>query len=505
LPDATTAGRQAPPLKAWKFFPHVAVLDEHDLPAAGDQPAVSVHKPQLERIAKNGNDRIDRTNDWTPLAIGHTKDGGPEKPVEGYAGNFTVEPFTNAEGERVWALYCDQYLDDEDGRADERARKFPRRSVELWTGRWQVDPICMLGATSPERDLGLLVRYARDAGGRVVDRIVSLPAPRAYAKGEGAVADEKDRKDEKPAKEAKGERAETLPEEPEENPEGQTPDADKKLGDMSFGDFMAMFSQTPQMQFLNDLMQHADALGGEPGGMGAGDHPDPEGRLFHEPTPVRFDAAVGGAGSPGVDNTYVPYQRGGYYDEDFFDYPPAPPAPRPTAKPPEAKPVETPRPTARTADNDAVVKLERKLAALESDQSAAKKELATLRAENDELRRYNRQVTRQAAMTRFLDDEQLDYSPEAASEDFERFKVADMTDDQFEDHKGWLKKRYSRGGRLPANGQRVDYARTPPKPDAGPAPDGKLTGAEYDRVMQVQAARGCSFDEAKAIARNGKA
>jgi hypothetical protein len=52
------------------------------------------------------------------------------------------------------------------------AKKFPRRSVELWTRDWKLDPIALLGATTPERDLGL-VRFKRK-GPRKYSRLLPM-------------------------------------------------------------------------------------------------------------------------------------------------------------------------------------------------------------------------------------------------------------------------------------------------------------------------------------------
>lgn len=148
-------------------IPHVPILDEHEIPDGGrDHGRIGGDK--LRRIAANNNARISRTGDYTPLVIGHTRDGAAEKDqpeIVGYADNFIVGPW----GGGVEALYADfHYMP---GKHD-LPRRFPRRSVELWMSRWEVDPISVLGATTPERDLGVLM-FSRSRSGEVVYRTES--------------------------------------------------------------------------------------------------------------------------------------------------------------------------------------------------------------------------------------------------------------------------------------------------------------------------------------------
>ena len=132
---------------------HVAVLDEHPMSSGPDGTPTYCGPKELQQIADNNNKRVHETGDACPIVIGHTVDGKPEKAqpeVVGYATNFTTGPLFNS---GRMGLFADFHI-----RKDkiEEVNKYPRRSVELWPKRWEVDPISLLGATTPERDLGLL-------------------------------------------------------------------------------------------------------------------------------------------------------------------------------------------------------------------------------------------------------------------------------------------------------------------------------------------------------------
>jgi hypothetical protein len=136
----------------------VAILDEHEL-KDDDGNVIGYLSPKvLQRIADNNNRRIRETGDEVPLVIGHTRDGAPEErqpEVIGFASNFCVKKFFNTGKQAIfttWKVYPDK---------KELLKKFPRRSVELWLDRWEIDPISLLGATTPDRNLGL-VRLSAD-------------------------------------------------------------------------------------------------------------------------------------------------------------------------------------------------------------------------------------------------------------------------------------------------------------------------------------------------------
>ncbi len=130
----------------------VAILDEHWLEDDEGNKIVYLSPALLQRFADNGNKRIKATGDWTPIVVGHTKDGEPETAqpeVIGMAGEFYVGPLFNTKKK---ALFCKKWRIYKDKLP--LLRKFPRRSVEIWLKRMEIDPISLLGATTPDRDLG---------------------------------------------------------------------------------------------------------------------------------------------------------------------------------------------------------------------------------------------------------------------------------------------------------------------------------------------------------------
>ena len=131
----------------------VPILDEHWLESNDGNKIVYLTAALLQKFADNGNRRIKLTGDETPLVVGHTKDEGDEKTqpeIIGYAREFSVRPFFKT-GRK--ALYCKWRVYED---KIPLLRKFPRRSVEIWLKRMEIDPISLLGATTPDRDLGLV-------------------------------------------------------------------------------------------------------------------------------------------------------------------------------------------------------------------------------------------------------------------------------------------------------------------------------------------------------------
>jgi len=132
---------------------HVPILDEHDLKDNKGNVVISLDQKILEEIANVNNQRISDTGDLIPLVIGHTKDDIPENQqpeIVGYASDLKVEPFFKTGKKCITATF--KFFKNN----IDKVRKFPRRSIELWLSDYKIDPISLLGATTPERDLGLL-------------------------------------------------------------------------------------------------------------------------------------------------------------------------------------------------------------------------------------------------------------------------------------------------------------------------------------------------------------
>jgi hypothetical protein len=148
---------------------NVPILDEHVLLDEDGDPITTLDERKLRAIAAKANRRVAETGDEVPIVIGHTRDGAPEDrqpEIVGYARGFKVIPFARTGKKCLAALF--RFMRDK----LDKVRQFPRRSIELWLSDWKIDPISLLGATTPERDLGLL-RLSRD-GVRKYRRV--LPA-----------------------------------------------------------------------------------------------------------------------------------------------------------------------------------------------------------------------------------------------------------------------------------------------------------------------------------------
>lgn len=181
------------------IVPNVYVLDEFDMTDDEGNVVARIDAKFIEKTVRRMQERESETGDLCPIVIGHTKDkpegsdeiNGP--PLIGYFRNWKQIPFFDtgktAAAPDAWIFKGDV----------ERARKFPRRSGEVWLTKYEVDPVSFLGATTPARDLGLLklsrtgsITYAIGIGGSIFDRPVRLersaPSP---TNRESEMADDK--------------------------------------------------------------------------------------------------------------------------------------------------------------------------------------------------------------------------------------------------------------------------------------------------------------------------
>jgi len=135
------------------------VFKEHE------RDGIQFDEAAMRRIANNCNNRIRDTGDFPVISIRHTgKADDPE--VVGFAGPFTVRKF--GEKKPRYAIYARIRTYSEDA---PKLRKYPRLSVEYWADEKDptngyFDPISLLGAETPELDLG--IRYAKAADGHRV-------------------------------------------------------------------------------------------------------------------------------------------------------------------------------------------------------------------------------------------------------------------------------------------------------------------------------------------------
>lgn len=145
----------------WVTISSVPLLDEHEMTNDQGRPVATVDRAALEEIARNNNRRVYETGDPATLILGHTSDDprAAEKPAKGFVVNYAVKPFKRDESGRViYAIHGDYKLRPQNAGLVE---EYPRRSVELWWHKKELDPIAMLGGSSPERDLGVVIRNGR--------------------------------------------------------------------------------------------------------------------------------------------------------------------------------------------------------------------------------------------------------------------------------------------------------------------------------------------------------
>lgn len=160
----------------WHTVYNVPLLDEHIMTNEDGRPVATVDKYALEKIANNNNKRVYETGDPATLILGHTSDDpqAPEKPAKGFVVNYRVRPYKkNQQGQVVYAIYGDYKIRPKNVDIIE---EYPRRSVELWWNKKELDPIALLGGTSPERDLGVVIR-----NGRI--NHINLRGTQSYQKG----------------------------------------------------------------------------------------------------------------------------------------------------------------------------------------------------------------------------------------------------------------------------------------------------------------------------------
>ncbi len=138
--------------------------------------AIDLDPEELDRISNTCNGRIKNTGDYCPAVVGHTKDNLPTKfqpRLVGLLKDFSVETFRNPDtgepvvdqksGKPKLAIYATPFAKHEN--LDDFLSN-PRRSIELRFHEGTIDPLSLLGAEQPARDLGLHKFSAIDAPNR---------------------------------------------------------------------------------------------------------------------------------------------------------------------------------------------------------------------------------------------------------------------------------------------------------------------------------------------------
>jgi len=149
----------------------VPIMDAHAAPNR-PKPFDNMNEALLRHIIEVNNQRFEDTGDEIPIAAAHTVKGIPsleQPPIIGYAsglylgqfGRVNPRPCIYAKNWRIRKKYADL--------ANER----PRRSIEIWPKSYEIDPIALCGADTPERHLGQ-VRFGRD------DERITVLAPLKY-------------------------------------------------------------------------------------------------------------------------------------------------------------------------------------------------------------------------------------------------------------------------------------------------------------------------------------
>lgn len=339
----------------WVTQQSVPLLDEHEMSNEKGEPVATVDRYALQEIARNNNKRVFETGDPATIILGHTSDDprAAEKPAKGFAVNYKVKPFKRDEaGRLVYAIHADLKARPKHAHVLE---DYPRRSVELWWHKKELDPIALLGGTTPERDLGVVIRKCR------LDHIAML----------GGTAPERslgmtikyDRKH-RPNTVIRYEMMEDCnmaarPKTYEAAPEND----DDDIGAESDPVVAKVLQSKAFRTMQSDLQEIKDALlgpggegGGEPGmggapgggmggemppeddGMGGGEpgmggsggaRPEEEERFMHGEHPVQFEDEeepedeeempvrnAAGGGYPGPMNTRIPSERGNRYSRN---------------------------------------------------------------------------------------------------------------------------------------------------------------------------------------------
>lgn len=249
----------------------VPIFIEHETATKrkGDQEAkpriLRFGRRELQAITNNCNRRIEETGDCPALAIGHTSDpkDGPsrssqEAPV-GFADNFRVGVMP---GTGKYAILCDWHIYRDDY---PRVKKYRRRSPELWLAEDYAemffDPISLLGVEAPRLDMGMLNYSRRRApDGREVQTYSAVCASPTNVFV--PTTDDRDRRE--------------YAAEPEETIFVQEEETDPMVDQELVQEVVSALMQTPQMQFVKQMMDEKAASNPEPTSVAPPAEPAPE-------------------------------------------------------------------------------------------------------------------------------------------------------------------------------------------------------------------------------------
>ena len=191
---------------------------------------------EMVRICRACNFRIRDFDGFAPISDGHTPDepGLPEPDILGYAGPFRLG-MVGREKPR-WAIFCDEWHAKDQA---ERLASKPRRSVELWTfksdpTRTHFDPIAAIGSETPRLALPVKFRRQKKDGALVERYTFSAPSSGVPSLPGGGNTHVLKFEEKQPM-----------------------------LANEELAQIMSAFMETPQMQFLDQLMQQHQSTHGD--------------------------------------------------------------------------------------------------------------------------------------------------------------------------------------------------------------------------------------------------
>lgn len=182
----------------------------------------------MERVCRRSNERIEETGDYAPIVIRHTKDDGTFEPkVVGFAGPYHTRQLGKKKPVRAICARLRFFKRDLD-----EIKRYPRVSVEYWATKSQptngyLDPIALLGAETPELDLG--IRYQKNTDSLVCCRYAAAVANPTAPAGANAFLPSDSRK----VAYAKESPVMLSPEDLQQIVDALTPVIEAKLGEMT--------------------------------------------------------------------------------------------------------------------------------------------------------------------------------------------------------------------------------------------------------------------------------
>ncbi len=145
-------------------LPEFDLIDECSFFDKKTKQQVNLDRKRLEKIADSHNENIESRGAAPVVCLGHTKDDAPESeqpPATGVTTRHTVKAYKpDKSGKVKFALWAKPWARQEHV---ETFRQNNQRSVELWLDPDAINPIALLGSTTPRRDLGLHL-FSREYG-----------------------------------------------------------------------------------------------------------------------------------------------------------------------------------------------------------------------------------------------------------------------------------------------------------------------------------------------------